>query len=280
MKKSILIAIGAIIVSALAFFIFVPAFAGEIQINPALGIGNFEIQWYGLILALGILAAYFFARKNSWKFGISKKALDDYSFWVVLLGILGARVFFVVFNLDYFLEFPQEIYKIWHGGLAIYGGILTGLIFSYFYTRKKAFTFFQLIDLAALSLPLGQAIGRLGNFVNQEAFGLPTSLPWKMYIEPSKRPVEFQQNVFFHPAFLYEIILDLLIFTILYRLIGKTKSGILGLSYLLLYSLGRFFIEAIRLDSLVIGAFRANQLVAFILVVVSGTLILRKYTKN
>lgn len=268
--KKLVLSILVIATILLVYFIFIPAFSGRLQINPAIQIGNFQIRWYGLILAGSILLAFLVARKNAWKFGISTSDIDDYSFWVVIAGILGARVYYVVFNLDYFSQNLSEVYKIWHGGLAIYGSILAGLIFTYFYARKKAYSFWLLFDLVALSLPLAQALGRLGNFVNYEAFGLPTDLPWKMYVVAKFRPSEFAAESYFHPTFLYEILLNLLIFAVLYKLLGKTKAGVLGLTYVLLYSFGRFFIEAIRLDSFFIQGFRVDQVVAFILIVVSG----------
>lgn len=260
----------------LSFFVFVPAFSGDLIITPGISIGSFQLRWYGLIIAASILTAFFVARKNAWRFGIGTSDVDDYSFWVVLLGFLGARVYFVIFNLDYFFENPSEIYKIWHGGLSIYGAVISGIIFTYFYTRKKAYSFWQMFDLAALSLPLAQALGRVGNFVNYEAFGLPTDLPWKMFVPIRFRPSEFVQNAFYHPTFLYEIILNLLVFGVLYKLLGKTKSGVLALSYILLYSFGRFFIESIRLDSFFVGGFRVDQIVAFILIITAGLIIFYK----
>lgn len=268
MKKYLLIILAFLSVSLLAFFVFAPAFRGELQINPIIQLGNFEIRWYGLTMALAVLVSYFFARKYSWRFGISAQTVDDYSFWAVIVSILGARLYFVLFNLDYFLSRPSEIYKVWHGGLAIYGGILAGLAFTYFYSRKKAFKFSQLFDLMALSLPLGQAIGRLGNFFNQEAYGTTTDLPWKMYVSAD--------NQYHHPAFLYEIILDLLIFGVLFRLMGKTKNGAIGLLYLIMYSVGRFFIEAIRTDSMMFQAFKINQIVAFLLFIICSIALYRR----
>jgi phosphatidylglycerol:prolipoprotein diacylglycerol transferase len=276
MKKIAAVSLGIIIVLGTIFFILVPAFAGQLQINPVLQIGPIALRWYGLILAASILVGFFIARNNSWKFGISKSDLDDYAFWLVLLGVIGARIYYVIFNYNYFAQYPDEIYQIWQGGLSVYGSILAGLIFTFFYTRKKAYTFWQLFDLIALSLPLAQALGRFGNFVNQEAFGTPTNLPWKMFVSVRSRPPQFINFDYFHPAFLYEAILNVTIFFILYKILGKVKTGVLGLCYLLFYSLGRFFIEAIRLDSFFIYGFRVDQVVAFLVVLISGALILRK----
>src|SRR6185436_1356761 len=197
MRKDYAIIFGSIIfVSLLAFFIFIPAFTGRIIINPVISLGSFQIRWYGLILAAAILVSYAIARKNSWKFGISQSNVDDYAFWAVIVGVIGARVYYVLFSLDYFSANVNEIYKIWHGGLSIYGAILADLVLTYLYARKKAYTLWQLFDLIALSLPVGQAIGRIGNFVNTEAYGSVTNLPWKMYVAADGQ--------FHHPAFLYE----------------------------------------------------------------------------
>ncbi len=268
MKKEYIIILSIIIVSLLAFFIFIPAFGGKLQISPLINLGFFQIRWYGLIMALAVLVGYFFARKNSWRFGISQDAIDDYVFWLVIVGVIGARIYYVLFSYNYYLGDLLEVFKIWRGGLSIYGGILSGLAFTFFYTRNKAYTFYQMFDLIAISLPLSQAVGRFGNFFNQEAYGTITNLPWKMYVS-----VDHQ---FHHPAFLYEAILDLAVFVILYKMLGKVKSGILGFLYLLLYSLGRFFVESIRLDSFIISGFRVDQVVAFLLIVISGLIILSK----
>lgn len=262
---------GAILAIVLIYFVFIPVFAGQLFINPIFSLGIFVIRWYGLILAVAILTGYFLARKNSWKFGISAADVDDYSFWAVIVGIVGARVYYVIFSYDYFLQNLSEIYKIWHGGLSIYGSLIAGLIFSYFYARKKAYSFTQLFDLIALSLPLAQAIGRFGNFMNQEAYGTVTNLPWKMYVSFDRQ--------YHHPAFLYEALWDLAVFAILWKLSGKFKNGIVGWSYVLLYSLGRFFIEAIRVDSFILGGFRVDQVMAVMLIIISGSVILRKQSK-
>ncbi|OGE80090.1 MAG: prolipoprotein diacylglyceryl transferase [Candidatus Doudnabacteria bacterium RIFCSPHIGHO2_01_FULL_45_18] len=233
--------------------------------DPVLHLGLFQIHWYGVTLAAAILAAFFVIRRHAWKFGISVADIDDFSFWAVVVGLVGARLYYVIFSYDYFSQNLGEIYKIWHGGQSIYGAILAGLIVLYVYSRKKAYGFWQLFDAVALGLPLGQAIGRFGNFFNQEAYGAVTSLPWKMYVDANQQ--------FHHPAFLYEAIWNIIIFFILFRLLGKVKSGALALSYVALYSLGRFFIEGTRVDSFFLLGFRVDQVVAFLLIVTFGWLI-------
>ncbi len=266
-----------IAILALVYFVFIPTFAGSLSISPSLQLGPLVFRWYGLILAAAILVGYLCSRKHAWRFGISPEVVDDFAFWITLVGIVGARIYYVIFNLEYFSRNWAEVYKIWHGGLSIYGAILAGILFTYFYTRRKAFGFWQMSDLIVLSLPLAQAVGRLGNFVNQEAFGTPTDLPWKMYIEPMHRPAEFRNFDYFHPAFLYEALANLIIFVILYRLVGKFKSGTISLAYLMLYSFFRFFIEAIRVDSFIIQGFRIDQVVAFAIFLVAGIVVLAKH---
>ena len=262
--------VGILAGSLLAYFVFLPAFAGRLIISPVIQIGSFSLRWYGLIMAGSILVGYFLARRHSWKFGISAHDIDDYAFWVIIAGLLGARIYYVLFNLHFFSQHPAEIYQIWHGGLSIYGGLIAGIIFTFLYTRRKAYTFLQLADLVVLSLPLAQALGRFGNFFNQEAFGIPTNLPWKMFVAPEHRPAEFASFNYFHPTFLYEAVADVIVFLILRRLAGQTRPGRILLAYLFSYSLFRFFIESIRIDSLFLYGFRVDQLIAFVLIIFSG----------
>ena len=261
--KKILIPLVILAAALLIYFYFVPAFAGKIAVQSAVGIGPISIRFYGIIMALSVLLGYLLARMHSWRFGIDKDEVDNLAFWLTIVGFLGARMYFVIFDYDYFLKQPQEIYKIWHGGLSIYGAILAGLVFLIFYSRNKAWTKYQALDLFALSLPLSQALGRFGNFFNQEAYGYPTDLPWKMFVA--------SENNFFHPTFLYEALGLALVFLMLKKLPAKTASGILFFSYLAGYSLLRFFVEPLRIDSVFILGFRADQIVAFIIICVSFT---------
>jgi phosphatidylglycerol---prolipoprotein diacylglyceryl transferase len=274
MKKIIVAGLVAGIM-ALIYFVVVPAFGGRLLISPEISLGLLSFRWYGLILALSILIGYAVARNYSWRFGIAKTEVDNFAFWLVLVSFAGARLYFVIFAYDYFLIRPEEIYKVWNGGLSIYGALISGLIFTFLWTRKKAYTARQLLDLLGLSLPLAQALGRWGNFVNQEAFGLPTSLPWKMFVSPEQRPSVFSEVQYFHPTFLYESLAMVVVFFILVRLIGKLESGVLAFIYLGLYSLARFFIEPLRLDSVWLGDLRADQAIALVMVMIAGVFILR-----
>ncbi|HTL39573.1 MAG TPA: prolipoprotein diacylglyceryl transferase [Methylomirabilota bacterium] len=268
--KKIYWTIGVVGFIILTYFIFIPSFKGWIVINPLIQVGSLMLRWYGLIFAASIVAAYLVIRKNSWKFGISISDIDDYTFWTVIIGVIGARIYYVLFSWDYYSQNLSEIYKIWHGGLSIYGGVLAGIIFTYFFTRKRVYSFWTLADLVVLGLPLGQAIGRFGNFFNQEAFGIPTNLPWKMFVAPQYRPAGLSNYNYFHPAFLYEALADLIVFFILQKMVGKVKTGTLVLTYLFTYSIFRFFIEGIRIDSFFIHGIRVDQVIAVIIVIGSG----------
>ena len=261
MKKIVLFSI--ITLSLLAiFFILIPAFSGDLVLIKSFEIGQIKIRWYGLVLASAILTGYLIARNHAWKFGIGEEEVDNLSFWLTIAGILGARIYFILFDFRFFFENPSEVYKIWHGGLSIYGAIISGLIFIFIYTRRRAFTFGQIIDLLALSLPLSQALGRVGNFFNYEAFGLPTSLPWKMFVPQSFRPQGYESFDFFHPVFLYEGMALVVVFFIVKKFLNKLPMGALGLIYLLSYSLIRFFTEFLRLDSVFISSVKVDQAIS------------------
>ncbi|MDP4001239.1 MAG: prolipoprotein diacylglyceryl transferase [bacterium] len=271
-----IIATSLILVSlGLVYFFFVPAFQGKIIVTPIINLGFFSVRWYGLIMALAVLSGFLIARKNAWKFGIEAKQVADFVFWMVIISGVGARLYFVLFEFGYFFHNPIEIFKVWNGGISIYGAIITGFVFTFFYARRKGFSQFQLLDLTALSLPLAQAVGRFGNFFNQEAFGNPTELPWKMFVSLGNRPHQFADSSFFHPAFLYEALWNLVVFYLLMKLIGKHRSGMMAGIYLILYSFGRFVVEGIRLDSQLIFGLRVDQIVAVVVFVGGGLFVLK-----
>ena len=217
--------------------------------------GPIAFHLYGLLMALGILAgAWVAARKD--------KKIWDALLWVVGGGIIGARAYHVIDLWSYYQQHIAEIPAVWHGGLGIFGGILGGVIGLGIYTRNKKI-FLKLLNAGAVGLPLGQAIGRLGNFFNQELYGRPTSLPWGIYIKPENRLVEVMDFERFHPLFLYEMIWDLIIFLILFRFVKKRQFAV----YLVLYGLGRFFLEFLRIDPWKIGNIDVAQGISVILVI-------------
>lgn len=271
LKIAIILVLANLALAAI-FLFFIPAFHGTVKVNPIIDIGILKIKWYGLTMALSILIGYLIARKNSWRMGMDPAEVDNLAFWLVIIGLLSARAYYVIFDWNYFWAHPAEVYKIWRGGLSIFGALIGGLVFVMLYARHKAYGKFQLLDLIALSLPLSQAIGRFGNFFNQEAFGYATDLPWKMYVGTTGQ--------YHHPVFLYEALWSILVFFILMRLMGRFNNGTLGFSYLMLYSLGRFFLEPFRMDSVFVSGFRADQVVAFIVIVFSVTMLFRLNSKS
>lgn len=238
----------------------------------ALQLGPFSIRWYGLLIATAVLLGTSLAHREAIRRGEDPDQLLNVIVLGVMAALVGARLYYVLFNWGYYGPRPFKILAVWEGGLAIHGGILGGALATAIYTVRKKLPMLIYIDIMAPPLVLGQAIGRWGNFFNQEAFGTPTNLPWKLYIEPYHRPPQLAAFEFFHPTFLYESLWDLGVFVVLYFLLRRRleqSPGALSLCYLGLYSLGRFFVEGLRIDSLMLGHLRAAQVVSLALVAAS-----------
>jgi len=212
-----------------------------------------HIYFYGVILAFAIVVGTFVADFIGTKyFGFKKETMIDLSPYLVISGIVGARLYYCLLNYDFYLRFPTEILAIRHGGISIHGAILGGIVGLIIFAKRKNFSILKLADVSSIGLVLAQAIGRWGNFFNSEAFGTPTNLPWKLFIAPQYRPIPFTENEYFHPTFLYESILDFLIFWLLFKLVRSKKykkDGNIALLYLIMYSFVRIFVEHFRIDS-------------------------------
>lgn len=212
-----------------------------------------NIYFYGVILALAIIAGAFVSDYVGSKFlGLKKETIIDASPYLVIAGIIGARLYYCVLNYDFYLRFPTEILAIRHGGISIHGAILGGLIGLIIFAKRRNLSLLKLADTVAVGLPLAQAVGRWGNFFNSEAFGTPTSLPWKLYIAPQYRPIPYTNYEYFHPTFLYEALLNLALFLLLFNYVKcskNIKSGNIALVYLICYSFIRIFVENFRIDS-------------------------------
>ena len=251
--------------------------------NPiAFTLGPLTVRWYGLLISSAMLIGYFGANHYVKKQGLDQDNFLSVILWTIIIGVLGARAYYVIFNLSYYSAHPSEIIAIWHGGLAIHGGILGGLIAGYLSCRHYKLDFWQTADIISPWVALAQAIGRWGNFFNQEAFGCNTTLPWGMYSEATRaylmsstvtvpKGVVIDPNLPVHPTFLYESIWCFVGFFLLFRYIKKRKfNGDITLRYLIWYGAGRFWIEGLRTDSLMLVpsiGLRASQLVAGIAVV-------------
>ena len=241
----------------------------------AFQIGPLVVRWYGILMATAIVIGLWLGHREAKKQGLPADDFISAGQWAILAGLLGARAYEVIFNWDYYGRFPSKILAVWEGGLAMHGGLIVGPLVAAFLARRWKFSILRGLDVAAPSAVLGQAIGRWGNFFNEEAFGAPTDLPWKLYISPGHRPPGFARFDFFHPTFLYESLWDLGVFVVLVLwLRGRVRRqpGALFFAYIGLYSVGRFLIESVRLDSFWLGSFRVAQLasVAGVAVAVAG----------
>jgi len=238
-----------------------------------------HIYFYGVVLAIAILVGTFVSEYIGTVFyKFQKETVIDLVPYLVLFGIIGARLYYCVLNSDFYLRFPTEILAIRHGGISIHGAMLGGFLGLLIFAKRRKLSVLKLADITAVGLALAQAVGRWGNFFNSEAFGSPTELPWKLYIAPQYRPIPYQGYEYFHPAFLYESILDFVIFGILFLIVkyGKTyKDGNILLLYLILYSMARIVVEHYRIDSvLYIHGIPVAIIVSAIILVLSLMLLL------
>ncbi len=234
--------------------------------NPvAFEIFGLSVRWYGIMIALGLFLAMIVMRKRAHQLGMDEDIIIDIVLVCIPFSIIGARTYYVLFNLPYYNGDFLKMINIRLGGLAIHGGIIAGIIAGYIYTRVKKLEFWKLADIAAPGLILGQAIGRWGNYFNSEAHGGPTDLPWGIMIDGVK----------VHPTFFYEFIWNLLVFMLLifYRDKKKFQGEVFAL-YMILYSGGRFFIEGLRTDSLMLGPLRMAQVISMVSIVIGGLFIL------
>src|SRR5713101_4308711 len=233
----------------------------------AFQLGPFVIRWYGILMATAIVVGLWLGHRQARREGLPAEDFISVAQWSILAGLVGARIYEVIFNWDYYGQYPSKIIAVWEGGLAIHGGLIAGVIVGLVLARWWRLPVLRCLDAAAPSAAIGQAIGRWGNFFNEEAFGRPTDLPWKLYISPPHRPPGYGQSDFFHPTFLYESLWDLVLFVVLIRWLRPRygrRPGALFFAYIGLYSVGRFAIEALRLDSFFVAGFRVAQLASLV----------------
>lgn len=244
------------------------------NINPvAFSLGPITVRWYGLLIATAMLIAAVGGCRMMRKAGINEDDFLTIFMVTIVAAILGARIYYVIFELPYYIQHPDEIIAIWHGGLAVHGGLLAGVASIYLGCRHYKISFWQFTDIMAPFMILGQAIGRWGNFFNQEAYGYevdPAAVPWAMWIDGAYR----------HPTFLYESCWDLLVFFVLLWLARQAwvRRGEIALGYLMLYSMGRVVVEGFRTDSLMLGPLRMAQVMSLVLFV--GALLVLFYRRK
>jgi phosphatidylglycerol:prolipoprotein diacylglycerol transferase len=253
--------------------------------------GLVHIYWYGLCLVIGMLAALAITYRLAKYYNISSDTIFDLAFWLIIGGIIGARIYDDILQFPYYLQHPLQSLEIWKGGLAIHGGIIAGLLIIFWFSKKKNLNFWQLGAVLVPGLALAQAIGRWGNYFNQEIFGRPTNLPWGIPIDLINRPTLYLTAPYFHPTFLYESLGCLIISLILiiinvyairrHKLNNVTYSWLIAL-YLILYSLLRFSLEFIRLDPTPeIWGLRWPQIISLIIILlVIALTFFRLYAKK
>ena len=253
--------------------------------NVAISIGNLSIYWYALIIVTGIISAYFFAARIAKKEDISADTLSDVVLWAIPSAIVFARVYYVIFNFADYKNNFGAVFNIRGGGIAIYGAIIGACLSTYIYSRVKKISIWKVLDVGAFGLIIGQAVGRWGNFVNQEAYGGNTNNIFAMtggkikddLIRMQNMGLNVDPNMGVHPTFLYESLWNffgLAVLIFVYKKLGKNKKdGQIFLSYLIWYGLGRYFIEGLRLDSLMFYQFRISQVLAGLSVIVCSVLL-------
>lgn len=253
-------------------------------LNPvAFSLGPIQVHWYGIIIGSGLALALYLAIREGNKRGLPKETFADLMIWAIPIAIISARIYYVLFEWGYYTHNPGEIPKIWHGGIAIHGAIIGSVITAYFFARSRKLSFWKIADIAAPSLILGQAIGRWGNFMNQEAHGGPVS---RAFLENLHLPdfiinQMYINGTYYHPTFLYESTWDFAGFLLLILLRrANLRRGEIFLSYLVWYSVGRFFIEGMRTDSLMLTTnLRMAQMISIVIVIAAVViLVVRRKT--
>jgi len=250
-------------------------------------IGDFSytIHFYGIIIMLGTLAGAFLANREAKRRGYNPDILWDMLIYLIIGAVIGARIWHIFsppptslaqgITTIYYLTHPLAAIAIWNGGLGLPGGVIGGVVVMYFYSRKHDLDFAVWLDIAAPGLALGQAIGRWGNFFNQELYGAPTNLPWAIYIDPQHRMAGFTDQAYYHPLFLYESLWNLanviLLLWLGRRFSDRLKKGELFLIYMFNYAIGRFSLDFLRLDASQVAGINFNQ--TAMVIVASGSII-------
>ena len=236
------------------------------MINPNISIGPLTFHLYGAIIAVAIYLGWNLVKKRAQTYKIPTKIFDDLALLIPLfLAIIGARLYHILHFWPLYWENPAQIIKITAGGLGIWGALAGIILGLWIFAKIKKINFFSLLDLSAPSILLGQAIGRIGNYINQEGFGPPTELPWGVYIDPQHRPVQYLNSTHFHPTFFYEAALDLIFFLFILKIAGKfkQKGQVFGL-YLIFYALSRFIAEFWRTDTWTVGSIKIAHILSIV----------------
>ena len=254
-------------------------------------IGPLTIHFYGILIMLGVIAATYLGRHEANRRGQDGELVWDMLAWVLVAGILGARLWHIFtpspsaeaqgLTTYFYLTHPLDALAIWNGGLGIPGAVIGGAIALFFFVRQHHLVYQTWLDILAPGLALAQAIGRWGNFFNQELYGAPTDLPWAIYIDPQHRLPGFVNQAYYHPTFLYESLWDLgnmaLLLWLSRRFKDRLKAGDIFLIYLVVYAFGRFMLEFLRLDSSQLGGINANQTFMLVVFIIASCLLVWRH---
>lgn len=248
-----------------------PLFNLNLKISDvAFSIFGVEIYWYAIMIVTAMVVALLVLKLREKYFDIKFSDIVDLAIYVIPISIISARIYYILFSLNDYIAKPISILEFRSGGLAIYGGIIGGLITCYIFCKKRKINFIDLLDYIVPSLAIGQSIGRWGNFFNVEAYGTQTNLPWRMGI------YEFGEYIEVHPTFLYESICTLILFIILINIKNRKFSGQSVCVYLIGYGFVRMLIEGLRTDSLMLGNIRISQVLSLIILIFGITIYFRK----
>lgn len=253
-------------------------------------IGSLTIRFYGIILMTGAVAGAFLAVREAKRRGYDGEIVWDLFIYLLIGGVIGARIWHILtpspstgITAGWYLSHPLDALAVWKGGLGIPGAVIGGLIALFFYSRRTGLNFAEWTDIGSPSLALGQAIGRWGNFVNQELYGAPTNLPWKISIDSAHRLPDYITVEYYHPLFLYESLWNLMnMFLLLWisrRFRDSLKEGDIFLTYLVIYPVGRFLLDYLRLDASLVGGININQTIMAVVAVCAGVALYLRHRK-
>ena len=254
-------------------------------------IGPLFVHFYGIVIMIGVLVGSWLAQQEANRRGQDGRQIWDLLIWILIFGIVGARLWHILtpspslidlgITTWYYFTHPLDAVAIWKGGLGIPGAVIGGIIALWFYTRRHKLPFLLWLDILAPSVALGQAIGRWGNFFNQELYGAPTQLPWAIFIDPQHRLPGFENQAMYHPLFLYESLWNLANVVVLLwvgrKFAYKLSTGDIFLSYLVTYPFCRFMLEFLRLDSSQLGGINANQTFMLVVMIIAVAVLLWKH---
>ena len=247
-------------------------------------LGPLKIYWYSIMILIGVIIGCYIVIKESKRFNISKNQISDMLFYTMIFGIIGARLYYVIFELKYYINNPIDIIKVWEGGLAIHGGIIGGIVYLIYYTKKNKLDILLITDICAPGLLIGQAIGRWGNFFNKEAHGPITTIEYLRNLHLPRFIIDGMKinNNYYIPTFFYESLWCIigLIIIILTRKLKKIRIGQITGFYLIWYGIGRYIIEGFRTDSLMLNTIKQAQLISIIMIIIGFILIIISRTKQ